>query len=152
MNRTVAAVLMFHNKERSKYVWLANRTSGPLELRGLWECPAGKAELNEAPSTCALRELKEETGLVIDRQRLVPRGSLVMAGLSSEMQVEVFLYQLELYANEQPRETEKDKRSCWIPYPIERVGLALHHLGYEVLTPATAALVRSLRVESGLVG
>jgi 8-oxo-dGTP diphosphatase len=32
---------------------------------GQWTAPGGKIELNESPAECAVRELREETGLVV---------------------------------------------------------------------------------------
>lgn len=33
----------------------------------MWEVPAGKLDAGEAPETCAVRELREETGIVASR-------------------------------------------------------------------------------------
>ena len=38
--------------------------------RGSWDCPGGKREGDERLTECAVREVFEETGLVIDAQRL----------------------------------------------------------------------------------
>tara|TARA_Y100001970_G_C14239329_1_gene863882 strand:- start:328 stop:789 length:462 start_codon:yes stop_codon:yes gene_type:complete len=35
------------------------------EHKGLWLAPGGKVEPNEAPSETAIREMKEETGLIV---------------------------------------------------------------------------------------
>jgi protein-S-isoprenylcysteine O-methyltransferase Ste14/8-oxo-dGTP pyrophosphatase MutT (NUDIX family) len=50
---------------RDEQVLLLRRTSEP--NRGLWVAPGGKLEHGESPVECAVREMREETGLVIDR-------------------------------------------------------------------------------------
>jgi 8-oxo-dGTP diphosphatase len=37
---------------------------------GLWTAPGGKLEWDESPTECVIREMREETGLVIDRPEL----------------------------------------------------------------------------------
>jgi protein-S-isoprenylcysteine O-methyltransferase Ste14/ADP-ribose pyrophosphatase YjhB (NUDIX family) len=49
---------------RDDQVLLLRRNSEP--NRGLWVAPGGKLERGEAPSECAVREMREETGLDID--------------------------------------------------------------------------------------
>jgi 8-oxo-dGTP pyrophosphatase MutT (NUDIX family) len=50
---------------RDGQVLLVRRTADP--NRGLWVAPGGKLEDGESPVECAVREMREETGLVIDR-------------------------------------------------------------------------------------
>jgi len=50
---------------RDDQVLLVRRLSDP--NRGLWVAPGGKLEQGESPDECAVREMREETGLVIDR-------------------------------------------------------------------------------------
>lgn len=50
---------------RDEQVLLVRRNSEP--NRGLWVAPGGKLERGESPVECAVREMREETGLVIDR-------------------------------------------------------------------------------------
>ncbi len=50
---------------RDEQVLLLRRTTEP--NRGLWVAPGGKLEHGESPAECAVREMREETGLVIDR-------------------------------------------------------------------------------------
>jgi len=40
------------------------------EHKGLWLAPGGKVEPNEAPCETAIREIKEETGLIIKKPEL----------------------------------------------------------------------------------
>lgn len=50
---------------RDQQVLLLRRTSDP--NRGLWVAPGGKLDRGESPVECAVREMREETGLVIER-------------------------------------------------------------------------------------
>lgn len=50
---------------RDEQVLLLRRTTEP--NRGLWVAPGGKLEHGESPAECAVREMREETGLVIER-------------------------------------------------------------------------------------
>lgn len=50
---------------RDEQVLLLRRTTEP--NKGLWVAPGGKLEHRESPAACAVRELREETGLVIER-------------------------------------------------------------------------------------
>ena len=50
---------------RDEQVLLVRRTTEP--NRGLWVAPGGKLDHGESPAECAVREMREETGLVIER-------------------------------------------------------------------------------------
>lgn len=48
---------------RNEQVLMMHRRKQP--NLGQWTAPGGKIELNESPAECAVRELREETGLII---------------------------------------------------------------------------------------
>jgi ADP-ribose pyrophosphatase YjhB (NUDIX family) len=50
---------------RDEQVLLVRRETEP--NRGLWVAPGGKIEHGESPDECAVREMREETGLVVER-------------------------------------------------------------------------------------
>lgn len=50
---------------RDEQVLLLRRTTEP--NRGLWVAPGGKLDHGESPAECAVREMREETGLAIER-------------------------------------------------------------------------------------
>lgn len=85
-------------------VWLARR----LDLDA-FECPGGKLREDERPIEAAVRELHEETGLVIEAERLTYLGGLCFDVLGAF----TFLYRLRLRAGEWPLHTEPEKRSQW---------------------------------------
>ncbi|MDC0449005.1 NUDIX hydrolase [bacterium] len=39
--------------------------------KGLWDFPAGKIEFGESPEECLIREVREETGFVVESAELV---------------------------------------------------------------------------------
>ena len=45
--------------------------------KGYWNCPGGKMERGETPEECAIREVKEETGLKV--KRLFEHGKLIFS-------------------------------------------------------------------------
>lgn len=45
--------------------FLVGKRPHGVPLPGLWEFPGGKCELDETPRSCAVRECREETGLLI---------------------------------------------------------------------------------------
>mgnify|MGYP002783872745 CR=1 FL=1 len=52
-------------------VLLVQRPSGK-SMEGLWEFPGGKIEKNESPEQALVRELKEELGISVKSDNLVP--------------------------------------------------------------------------------
>jgi 8-oxo-dGTP diphosphatase len=58
-----------------RQVLLLHRNKEP--NKGLWVAPGGKVEMYEAPLECAMRELREETGLIA--------RSMTLRGLATEV-------------------------------------------------------------------
>lgn len=57
---------------------------------GCWSYPGGSMEPGEAPAAAALRELYEETGLVVPAPRLVGKHRVARAALGGRLTLHVF--------------------------------------------------------------
>lgn len=60
--------------------------------RGLWVAPGGKVSPGESPAACALRELREETGLVAAHAEL--RGLMTEVSPRDDYQWLLFVYRV----------------------------------------------------------
>ena len=58
--------------------------------KGLWVAPGGKVEKHEAPLECAVRELREETGL--SARRMTLRGLVTEVSPRDDYQWLLFIY------------------------------------------------------------
>ena len=67
----VALVVVWRGAGRDRCVLITRRTAGS-HLAGLWEFPGGKVEAGEMSIVAAARELREETGIVLDPADLAP--------------------------------------------------------------------------------
>ena len=48
-------------------VLICERPKGKF-MEGFWEFPGGKLEKNETPENCLVREIKEETGMLLKKE------------------------------------------------------------------------------------
>jgi 8-oxo-dGTP diphosphatase len=71
-----------------KRVLMLHRNKEP--NKGLWVAPGGKVELHEAPLECAIRELREETGLTAHSMQL--RGLVTEVFPRGDYQWLLFIY------------------------------------------------------------
>lgn len=121
-------------------VWLAKRSSTSAVLPDQWECPAGKVEIGEGFEAGALREILEETGLEVERERLIQCGIIRTRG-SGTMNVACALFLVQLVEGERPQDTEPSKRSPWICGSLDWAR-------EQDCTVGTATLLEILAVES----
>jgi mutator protein MutT len=61
------AIALVHRQDQ----WLVAKRPPDAHLGGLWEFPGGKYELNEPPADAALRELREECGVLATVERML---------------------------------------------------------------------------------
>lgn len=73
---------------RDGQVLLLHRNKEP--NLGLWVAPGGKIEYDESPHECALRELREETGLTAHTARL--RGIITEVSPRDDYQWLIFIF------------------------------------------------------------
>ena len=77
----------------------------------LWEVPAGKLDRNEPPDACAVRELREETG--ITAARWTPLGRFLPAPAILTEVIHLYLAE-ELEIGPPAPEADEDLELCWV--------------------------------------
>lgn len=91
----------------SGLIWVAERRA-PKTMADCYECPGGKLEYGETPLGAAVREMEEETGLVLGVSRFQRRGYIIVEDW------EIDLYMVNLTESEVPKDTEEMKRTPWV--------------------------------------
>lgn len=112
----LAAAVIVHDQAAGRVV-LLQRGAGAKYGQGLWDLPVGKSEPGEQVTATAVRELREETGLVVRPEAL--RLAHVVHGAWGVESPNGFLT-LVFAANEwsgepENREPGKHARVCWTP-------------------------------------
>lgn len=118
-------------------MWLARRTANVSARPGLLECAGGAVREGEDPSKAAVREVREETALAIEPERLVWHGILELADLR------LWLYRVELGRCERPKDTEPTKRNAWQLCNPVRLKPSRYTPGLVALVGAFADVVRA---------
>jgi len=78
----------------------------------MWEIPAGKLDAGEPPATCALRELKEETGIIADQWTSL--GLFIPApGIYTE-RIHLYLAR-SLHVGKPAPDADEDLELQWLP-------------------------------------
>ena len=82
---------------KDKKVFAARRKTGA-HLAGFWEFPGGKVEKGESPKTAAIREVKEETGVVLQENEIEKLKNYQFNMGDRDILIMVFIYQdFEIY-------------------------------------------------------
>lgn len=81
---------------RGDEVLLHRRVKPP--NRGLWVAPGGKLEHDESPAECAVREMREESGLVIEDPSL--RGVMTEVSPRADYQWLTFIFAATRFSGE----------------------------------------------------
>lgn len=93
---------------RDDWVLLIKRNHAP--HKGLWSPPGGKIEIGETPEECAVREIKEETGLNISNPVL--RGIETAIDIAFPVHWLLFIFRADNPSGELVHSTEGELR--WI--------------------------------------
>ncbi len=80
----------------------------------LWEVPAGKLDAGEAPETCAVRELREEAGLLA--QRWLRLGSVLTTPGFCDERIHLFLAE-QLSRTQQDLDADEVLSLHDVPFP-----------------------------------
>jgi 8-oxo-dGTP diphosphatase len=70
-NPTILFVVAAALTNQAGEILLQKRSVGR-QMAGLWEFPGGKVEAGESPESALVRELREELGIDVEAQNLVP--------------------------------------------------------------------------------
>ena len=86
---------------------MLNRDYAPVQ--GLWNGVAGKRRENELPLDCAIREVEEETGIVLSANEIAFKG-IVTWNSDKEVHGRLYVYLAEMpndFTYETPRKTSE---------------------------------------------
>jgi 8-oxo-dGTP diphosphatase len=109
-------VIVVDNVKNPKSMLMSVRKSAL--ARGLWQNPGGHLEYGESPEQCAIRELREETGLIATSVR---KGPWINSFFQEEglHYLSVFII-VDAYEG-QPQNLEPDKCEDWVWVPLSEV-------------------------------
>jgi len=72
--------------------WLMHRRPPGKHHGGLWEFPGGKVEAGEKPRNALVREIREELGIALSGDTLVPAGFAEEAQAEGRAPIVIMLY------------------------------------------------------------
>lgn len=111
-----------------KGLWMCERI-GCSTWNNTWASAGGATEGNELPIEAAIRETLEESGLVIDKHRLIYLGGEYHDHPKGGQQL-CYFYRVVLAANEIPMRVEPQKHGEWELVPWVVVGERKKPSGY----------------------
>jgi mutator protein MutT len=132
MNEVVDVALALVHDERG---WLVSRRSDGRVFAGLWEFPGGKIEIGETPHLAAVREVWEETGLVVEPVELL----WVLETTHSEGSVRLHLVRCRVTGGEAAARDAAVAEVRWV---------SMAELEVLPMPPANAQIIARLKVRS----
>lgn len=120
----LAAAVIVHDRAAGR-ILLLQRGERARFGQGMWDLPAGKSEPGEPITGTAVRELREETGLVVDPEAL--QAAHIVHGAPTPAAPDGFLSVVftarEWSGEPHNREPEKHTQVCWadlgaLPEPL----------------------------------
>ena len=115
-------------------VLLIRRGNEP--FRGCWALPGGFMEMDETIECCAVRELQEETGILVDESRAVLVGVFSRPGRDPRGRTVTVAYRVDLEEEVEVKGSDDAAEARWFPLAA-LPPLAFDHA--EVIAAATAA-------------
>ncbi len=99
-------------------IWMNLRTKSK-DYNGFWQVPGGTVDIGETPREAAVRELEEETGIIVQPDQLVQ----VYTGEFTKPNGERYAStQFALISRLVPRHREKTKATLWQLVPWAEIG------------------------------
>ncbi len=98
--------------------WLMHRRPPKKHHGGLWEFPGGKVEPDELPDSALEREIREELGIGLDRDRLEPVTFAHSPPHGGAPGIVILLYRSDRWTGD-PRSLEGGEVAWLIPEEIE---------------------------------
>ncbi|MBU7596476.1 NUDIX domain-containing protein [Streptomyces sp. P38-E01] len=113
----LAAAVIVHDRARDRLV-LLQRGPNANFARGSWDLPVGKCDPGESVAAAAVRELREETGLLVREEDLalvhVVHGA---HGAESPNGYLTVVFAADRWSGEPVNaEPAKHSRVCWVPF------------------------------------
>ena len=108
--------------------------------REYWNQPGGAVEEDESPLEAAVRELAEETGLVVGADALVPISTMVLTDMSGSVTSQAWNFTVEVEATELGHDDPNVRAARW--FSREEAVALLAELPYPPIAEPAIAYLR----------
>jgi 8-oxo-dGTP diphosphatase len=114
-NPTMLFVVAAALTNQAGEILLQKRSAGR-QMAGLWEFPGGKVEPRESPESALVRELREELGIEVKTENLVP--VTFASERLEDRNLVLLLYRCHIWDGE-PRALDADEMRWLYPHQME---------------------------------